>query len=191
MTLADQHLLKFHNHIPRPWSEFGSALEASGERRLKAMEMRRNEPRSELPSPFNDVVTVTVIIVWSDSYVSILKAGSPNWWPVELGVLAMGYVFKAIPKESEVQFLIDSEDITEAFNERRWEYSCVPGGGMSQEWAMMFGEQQKKNIGGEVRRFDKENDAEFLQLRMTAMWVAEETMHRAVAERDASLSSSA
>jgi hypothetical protein len=41
--------------------------------------MRRNEPRPKRPSPFNDVVTATI------------TNGSPNWWPVELGVVTIGH----------------------------------------------------------------------------------------------------
>jgi hypothetical protein len=62
---------------------------------------------------------------------------------------------------------------------------------MSQERAMIFKEQQRKNIDGQVKKFDEEKTADFLRLRMTAMGVAEDTMHRAVAERDEPLSNSA
>jgi hypothetical protein len=45
-------------------------------------------------------------------------------------------------------------------------------------------EQQRRNIGGNVRKFEEEQDAEYIPQRMAVVWEAEETMQRAVAEMD-------
>jgi hypothetical protein len=45
-------------------------------------------------------------------------------------------------------------------------------------------EQQRRNIGGNVRKFEEEQDAEYIPQRMAVVWEAGETMQRAVAERD-------
>jgi hypothetical protein len=41
-----------------------------------------------------------------------------------------------------------------------------------------------KGLYGEIRAFDEEMDADFIRMRMTATWKAQETMERGVSETD-------
>jgi hypothetical protein len=56
MSRADQNLSKFQGH---PRIRIILALEETGASRFWAIEMRRNEPQSKWPSPYNDVITTT------------------------------------------------------------------------------------------------------------------------------------
>jgi hypothetical protein len=55
----------------------------------------------------------------------------------------------------------------------------------------MFGEQQRKNIQGQIRLLDENEDAELIPLRMIAAWEMVETMLRDVVEKDSSIDGSA
>lgn len=84
------------------------------------------------------------------------------------------------------QFLIDSKSLSEAVKEQKWQQNRpnITGGWISQKWEMRFGAQRKKNIAGRLRIFNEDQDLEFIALRMVARWVAKETMHQGIAERD-------
>jgi hypothetical protein len=43
---------------------------------------------------------------------------------------------------------------------------------------------QNKRIQGNYRKFEEDQDADFVRMRMVAMWEAQETMERGVSERD-------
>jgi hypothetical protein len=104
-----------------PLNAFESTIEETGEQRFCEIEIWRNKPRSKWPSPWNDVVTTTKMVVFSCSVVSIVKNGSQCSCQVELGVLTFAHVFKAISTGRQVQFLLDLVDLNEAFKERRWQ----------------------------------------------------------------------
>jgi hypothetical protein len=48
----------------------------------------------------------------------------------------------------------------------------------------MLRAQKSKEIQRKFRNFDEEQDADFIRMRMLAIWEAQETMKRGVIERD-------
>jgi hypothetical protein len=55
---------------------------------------------------------------------------------------------------------------------------------MSTSWKLISEEQRKKGIVGEIAKFEDELDPDFIQVREITIHEDEETMQRAVAERD-------
>jgi hypothetical protein len=97
-----------------------------------------------MPSAYNDVVTVTITIVWTNQLVTVLKNGSRNQLAtVELGAFSVEHVLKAILEGSNIQIVFGADDISAAFEEQKWiqEHAEVPPGTMSQIWKSMLGVQ--------------------------------------------------
>jgi hypothetical protein len=80
-------------------------------------ERRRDKPQARIHGPFNDVVTT--VVAWSESFVLAVKDDSRDWGAVELGVLTISRVLKALVSWSEVQILLESRDLIEAFKQRK------------------------------------------------------------------------
>jgi hypothetical protein len=90
---------------------------------------------------------------------------------VGLGAFSVGRVFQAIPVGSEIQILRDLEDLAAPFRDWSWQRehpSEDPGGYMSVEWRMVFDEQQRKGMSGQIRKRGEATDANFIPLRMIA-----------------------
>jgi hypothetical protein len=67
MTEADKKMLEVEGHEPVPWERFGDLSAERGEHQIRAAEMRRDDDFSVVPSPHNDVITSTVLVVWRDT----------------------------------------------------------------------------------------------------------------------------
>jgi hypothetical protein len=96
MTEAEQKFLEVEGHEAVAWEHFGDMMAERGEHQVQAVEMRRDEPSSEGPSPNNDVVITTVLAASSDILVAALKTSTNQRWLVEAVVFAIGMFFKSI-----------------------------------------------------------------------------------------------
>jgi hypothetical protein len=86
-----------------------------------------------------------------------------------------------------MQILLDSKDMDQAFDGGRKmiEDHADPVPHMTPvQWRDMFQVMSQMGIHGEIRKFDEEGDADFIRVSMVAAWQPEETMQRAVSERD-------
>jgi hypothetical protein len=103
-----------------------------------------------------------------------MKNATTCWWPVELWAFSIGQVVKVLPIGSEVKILLDSEDLAKAFEEWSWPREHPnehPGGYTSRSNRGWYSRSSRDGMPP-----DKSGSS--------AIWGAEETMVRAVAERD-------
>jgi hypothetical protein len=54
----------------------------------------------------------------------------------------------------------------------------------SHQWHGMYNTMERKGIQGFTQKFEEEQDTDFIRMRMIAIGEAQETMERAVNERD-------
>jgi hypothetical protein len=100
---------------------------------------------------------------------------------------AIGRLFKALRICCQIQILLDSDDMHEAFHGcarmiRKhfgpMEYTTVV------QSKIMFRKVRQKGITLGVRKFDDEANGKLIQMLMIAILEADETMQHAVSERD-------
>jgi hypothetical protein len=162
MTEADQRLPEAEGHEAVPWKPFGDLLVERGEYQVDVVEMRKDEPTSEGPSPHNAIVTTTVLVAWSDTLISVLKKPATMWWPVEAAAFTIGMYFKSLPIACQTRHILELDDLTKAFEALPWFMAtpqCDANARMSAEWRMVFREMRTRGSqeisGSSMRKWMK------------------------------------
>jgi hypothetical protein len=118
--------------------------------------------------------------------ITTLKKISKSDWPQASVGWNMQGLLKAILFDSVVTVLVESSDVMLAF--RHWydqaskgvepkEYTIMP------QWQGMMNMIKWKRIEVMERTFNEERDADFVKMRMVAIWEAQNTMEREANER--------
>jgi hypothetical protein len=120
-------------------------------------------------------------------FVSTLKTSAMADWPVAHGAYTIGSLLRSIPIGCQIGILLDSENMDLAFmsceemDRRRFdpvEYASLV------QWRNTFQEMRKRDISGEIRKFDEEREGGFIRMRMIATWQAKDTMQCGASESD-------
>jgi hypothetical protein len=100
---------------PVPWSEFQDAISRTAETSFIAPEQKRYEECLVAPGRGNDVLIGAVLVVWSNSVISVMKHTVCNDWPHAHGGWQVERVMKSIPPGSELTVVTESSDVALGF----------------------------------------------------------------------------
>jgi hypothetical protein len=157
---------------------------ARGETRVAVVEQKCYEECTAAPAPDADVIVAAVLVVWTDTLITTLKMVRKEDWPVAHSAYAW---FKTMPDRSEVTILLESDDVAAALVEcERMEQQHLDmiKHANSPQWKESLLAWKNKRIQGSYRKFVEVLDADFIKMRMVAIWDAQETMECGVSERD-------
>jgi hypothetical protein len=168
-TLADQHMFGIPNKYPVPWNEFEEAIRTTRESTFMTLEQKRYEECSTGPGPDNDVIVSSVLIIWSESVISVQKNVSHGDWPQAYAGGQLTNLFKVIPEGSIVTVVTESSDLTLAFKhccEQAARHVQPEGYTTMSQWIWMMRTSVQKGIQFPVRTFTEEEDMEWIKMRM-------------------------
>jgi hypothetical protein len=122
-----------------------------GEMMLEAVEQKLYEECSVAPGPGNDVIVAEVLVIWSESLITVLNvAGKEDWSITHSGFALLG-LFKAVSAHSKVIVLLESDDVCTALLEGQDMERKNVGGAecvTSPQWREMLLEWRHKDIRG-------------------------------------------
>jgi hypothetical protein len=141
----------------------------------------------------NSVVSRIVgvaMVVWSATFVSVLKTISHSDYPIATSGKALGHLFETLSKGAQLDLVIETEEVHRALaatadimamnGQDKTITSCsVP------EWCGSMNTWLSYGTMGTVREFEEERqDSSCIKMRMLATWESQEGMTSGVSERD-------
>jgi hypothetical protein len=112
MSDPDKPMLLIEGKRPVPWDQFCDA--ARGEKEFTIIEQRRFEECSVVPSPENDVIVGSALVVWSPSCISVLKSHGKEDYPIAVAGGALEHVFRNVPTQSHILLMPETLEVLEA-----------------------------------------------------------------------------
>jgi hypothetical protein len=100
---------------PVPWDQFRDTIRDTGEYAFVALEQKRYGECSVAPGPGNDAIVGAVLVVWSDSLISVRKNVCCNNWPQSHVGWQVDRLFKMIREGSVVTVITESSDVAAGF----------------------------------------------------------------------------
>jgi hypothetical protein len=114
MTTADGHTLRIDGKKPLPWEYFCDHVTLIDDRVFGAFEQRRFEQCEEIPSPENDVVVGSWLIVWSEHHIGALRSRGKQYYPIAVSGTAIEHVLWNLLALSRVMIMPDTQEVHDA-----------------------------------------------------------------------------
>jgi hypothetical protein len=119
-----------------------------------------------------------VCVLWSATLITVVKHVDCGMVPASVSGMIMHKVLANLPEGSEIDMIIESEDVHEAWGECVYikEHNLDPSTQIRDEhWFSAYCAWIQRGYSGMFREFDEEGqNSECIEMRMQALWSAEE-----------------
>jgi hypothetical protein len=79
------------------------------------LEQRSFEAYGVVPSPDNDAIVGSALVVWSDYYVCVLKSTGKQTCPIAVLGAAIEHVVLSLPSPSHILLMPETQEVYQAF----------------------------------------------------------------------------
>jgi hypothetical protein len=114
MSIADRLMIGIESPQPLPWDQFEDAARLGDDTQFAILEQRRFEQCEALPSPENDAIVGTAMVVWSAHYISVLKTVEQQDYPIATSGRALRRAIRNISAGSHINVFPETAEVYES-----------------------------------------------------------------------------
>jgi hypothetical protein len=122
MSESDKNRMFIEGKRPVRRDKFCDAARLAGRKEFAILEQRRFEECRVIPGPENDAIVGSALVVWSPSFISVLKSFGKEDYPIVVTGMASEHVFRNLLTQSRILLIPERPEGLEAL--KRQVISC-------------------------------------------------------------------